>query len=41
MCDIINTRCIKVKETIYNYDYLKEEDVTEVVVRTKALIINN
>lgn len=29
------------KETIYNYDYLKNEDITEVVVRTKALIINN
>ena len=29
------------KETIYNYDYLKEEDITEVVIRTKALIINN
>ena len=28
------------KEIIYNYDYLKEEDITEVVVRTKALIIN-
>lgn len=29
------------KETIYNYDYLKNEDITEVVIRTKALIINN
>ena len=29
------------KEIIYNYDLLKEEDITEVVVRTKALIINN
>lgn len=29
------------KETIYNYDYLKDEDITEVVIRTKALIINN
>ena len=29
------------KETIYNYDYLTEEDITEVVIRTKALIINN
>lgn len=29
------------KETIYNYDYLNNEDITEVVVRTKALIINN
>lgn len=29
------------KETIYNYDYLKDEDITELVIRTKALIINN
>ena len=29
------------KEIIYNYDYLMDEDITEVVVRTKALIINN
>lgn len=29
------------KETIYNYDYLTEKDVTETVIRTKALIINN
>ena len=29
------------KETIYNYDYLNEEDITEVVIRTKALVINN
>lgn len=29
------------KETIYNYDYLKESDITEVVIRMKALIINN
>ncbi len=29
------------KEIIYNYDYLKNEDITEVVIRTKALIINN
>ena len=29
------------KETIYNYDYLKDEDITEVVIRTKALITNN
>ena len=29
------------KETIYNYDYLKDEDITEVVIRTKVLIINN
>ena len=28
------------KEIIYNYDYLTEEDITEVVIRTKALIIN-
>ena len=29
------------KEIIYNYDYLKESDITEVVIRMKALIINN
>ena len=29
------------KETIYNYDYLTEKDITETVIRTKALIINN
>lgn len=29
------------KETIYNYDYLNDNDITEVVVRTKALIIKN
>lgn len=29
------------KEIIYNYDNLKDEDITEIVVRTKALIINN
>ena len=29
------------KETIYNYDYLKDEDITETVIRMKALIINN
>ena len=29
------------KETIYNYDYLKESDVTETVIRMKVLIINN
>lgn len=29
------------KETIYNYDYLTDNDITEVVVRTKALIIKN
>ena len=28
------------KEFIYNQDHLKEEDITETVVRTKALIIN-
>lgn len=28
------------KEIIYNYDYLTEEDITETVIRTKALIIN-
>ena len=29
------------RETIYNYDYLTDKDITEVVIRTKALIINN
>ena len=29
------------KEIIYNYDNLKETDITEVVVRTKALVIND
>lgn len=29
------------KEIIYNYAYLKDEDITEVVIRTKALMINN
>lgn len=29
------------KETIYNHDYLKNEDITEVVTRIKALIIND
>lgn len=29
------------KETIYNHDCLKDEDITEVVIRTKALIIND
>lgn len=29
------------KEIIYNYNYLNDEDITEVVVRTKALIVNN
>ena len=29
------------KETIYNYDYLTLEDITEVSIRVKALIINS
>lgn len=29
------------KEIIYNHDYLKDEDITEVVIRIKALIIND
>lgn len=29
------------KEIIYNYDYLNESDITETVIRAKALIINN
>lgn len=29
------------KKIIYNYDYLKDEDITETVIRMKALIINN
>lgn len=29
------------KETIYNYDYLTLEDITEVSIRIKALIINS
>ena len=29
------------KEIIYNYENLKEEEIDEVVVRTKALIIND
>ena len=29
------------KKQYYNYDYLNDEDITEVVIRTKALIINN
>lgn len=29
------------KETIYNYDYLTETDITETVIRIKALIIND
>lgn len=29
------------KEIVYNHDNLEEKDITEVVIRTKALIINN
>ena len=29
------------KEIIYNYDNLKEEDITETVIRMKALLINS
>ena len=29
------------KEIIYNYDHLNDEDITEIVIRMKALIINN
>lgn len=29
------------KETIYNYDYFVSEDITEVSIRVKALIINS
>ena len=29
------------KEIIYNYDCLNEEDITETVIRAKALVINN
>lgn len=29
------------KEIIYNYDFLTDEDITEIVIRTKALMINN
>ena len=29
------------KEIIYNYDNLKDEDITEIVVRIKGLLINN
>jgi 8-oxo-dGTP pyrophosphatase MutT (NUDIX family) len=29
------------KETIYNYDYLNDNEITETVIRMKALIINN
>lgn len=29
------------KEILYNYNNLKEEDINEVVVRTKALIVNS
>lgn len=28
------------KELIYNYDYLTESDITETVIRTKVLIVN-
>ena len=28
------------RETIHNYDYLDEKDITETVIRAKALIIN-
>ena len=28
------------KEIIYNYDFLKESDVTETVIRTKAVLVN-
>lgn len=29
------------KETIYNYDYLDDDEITETVIRMKALIIND
>ncbi len=29
------------KELIYNYDFLSEKDITEVVSRAKAIIIND
>lgn len=29
------------KEIIYNYDFLTEEDINKIVIRTKALIIND
>ncbi len=29
------------KEVIYNYDYLEDKEITEVVIRMKALIIKN
>lgn len=29
------------KEKIYNYDYLNDNEITETVIRMKALIINN
>ena len=32
---------ITLKEIIYNYDYLTEEDITEIVIRMKVLIINS
>ena len=31
----------RMKEVIYNYDYLTEKDITETVIRMKALIINS
>ena len=34
-------KVITLKEVIHNYDNLKEEDVTETVVRMKSLIINS
>ena len=27
------------KEIIYNYDFLKESEVTETVIRTKAVLV--
>ena len=38
---LVKGRWLYMKETIYNYDYLNEEDITEVSVRVKALIINS
>ena len=32
---------VTLKEVIYNYDYLTDEDITETVIRMKALIINS
>lgn len=28
------------REIIYNYDHLTDKDITETVIRTKALIVN-